>query len=460
MAASRNSGSPEPPQATADHEALATLVEDVVASALDEAGVRAHSKLCCALSGGVDSVVMFDLLVRLQPRFGYDLAAAHVHHGLSPHADAWQAFCERLCTRAGVPLHVLPVNVRRDHPEGLEAAARHERHRALGMVECDWLALGHHQDDQAETLLFRLLRGTGLRGAGAMAVRQGKRLRPLLAVRRERIAAYARGRGLAWVEDESNADRRYTRNDLRHRVLPAVEVGFPAAVPALARAADHFHEAGELLDELAALDERACGGVELSRPALLALSDARIGNLLRWQARRFGVPAPSRARLREAVRQLRAVALSHPLQASLGALDCCAYRDKVWLAPPVAAVPALPVYWRGEAQLAWAGGVVEFAPLLGGGIGREFLAQAGEVCLGARTPGLRFCLDARRPSRSFKNLCQEAGVPAWMRERLPVLWIDGVAVWIGGIGVAAAFACAPDSPGVMPCWRLFGIAGE
>ncbi len=457
MAASRNSGSPDSPlPAVADHEALV----GIVAGVLDEAGVRAHSKLCCALSGGVDSVVVFDLLVRLQPRFGYELVAAHVHHGLSPHADAWQAFCARLCARVDVPLHVFPVDVRRNHPEGLEAAARHERHRALATVECDWLVLGHHQDDQAETLLFRLLRGTGLRGAGAMAARQGKRLRPLLAVRRERIAAYARAQDLAWVEDESNADRRYTRNDLRHRVLPAIEVGFPAAVPALARAADHFHEAGELLDELAALDERGCGGAELSRAALLALSDARIGNLLRWQARRFGVPAPSRARLGEAVRQLRAAALLRPLHVSLGALDCCVYRDKVWLAPPVVAVPAFPVYWRGEAQLAWAGGVVEFAPLLGAGVGREFLAQADDVCLSARTPGLRFCVDARRPSRSFKNLCQEAGVPAWMRERLPVLRIDGVAAWIGGIGVAAAFACAPGMPGVLPCWRPFGVADE
>ena len=116
-----------------------------------------------------------------------------------------------------------------------------------------------------------------------------QRLRPLLALGRADLLAWARAQGLAWVEDESNADCRYARNALRHRVLPAIEAEFPAAAAALARAADHFREADALLGELAALDEHACGGVLLARDALLALSDARIANLLRWQVRRKGV---------------------------------------------------------------------------------------------------------------------------------------------------------------------------
>ncbi len=450
MAASRNSGPPEP--APPDAPGRETLAE-TVAAALGAAGIGRHSRLCCALSGGVDSVVLLDLLRWLQPRFGYTLTAAHVHHGLSPNADAWQIFCETLCARADVPLHVFRVTVPPDDPEGLEAAARRERHHALAQIESDWLVFGHHQDDQAETLLFRLLRGAGLRGAGAMAARRGRLLRPLLEARRAAITAHAQTHGLSWIEDESNADCRHTRNHVRHNILPVIETAFPAAVPALARAAAHFREADGLLHDLAALDERACGGAALSRSALLALGDARIANLLRWQSRRLDAPAPSQARLREAVRQLRTAAAEHPLHLPLGALACCVYRDRVWLARPAAAPAPEPVPWRGEALLPWAGGLVRFAPVTGAGLDRERLIRANEVCLSARAPGLRLRLDARRPERSFKNLCQEAGIPAWLRDSLPVLRVDGEAAWIGGIGAAAAFACAPGAPGIEPCWQ-------
>lgn len=425
-----------------------------------EAGVGPGDRLCCALSGGVDSIVLVHLLHELQPAFGFDLCAAHVHHHLSPNADAWAAFCGACCARRGIPFSVFHVEVPANDPEGLEAAARRERHTALEAVACDWLVFGHHQDDQAETLLFRLLRGTGLRGAGAMAPlerptagRRG-RLRPLLDLRRAEIEAWARRRGLAWVEDESNAECHFRRNALRHGVLPPVERIFPAAVPALARAAAHFREASGLLDALAALDEAACGGATLDRVALLALDDARVANLLRWQARGLvGVPAPTRARLGEALRQLREAGSERPLHLALGRLACCAYRGQVWLEDEATAPPT-PTDWRGEDELPWGAGSVRFRSASGGGLGRAQLNRARELRLVLRWPGMRLRLDERRPSRSFKNLCQEAGIPAWMRERLPVLVADGEVAWIGGIGVAAAFACAPGAAGIEPAWQV------
>ncbi|THF59318.1 tRNA lysidine(34) synthetase TilS [Pseudothauera rhizosphaerae] len=424
---------------------------------LAAADVRPGARLCCALSGGVDSIVLLHALAELRPRFGYRLGAAHVHHGLSSNADAWADFCAGRCAALEVEFALFHVTVPRDDPEGTEAAARRVRHAALAGLACDWLVFGHHINDQAETVLFRLLRGTGLRGAGAMrdiepAVGGASgRLRPLLGVGRGEILAWARARGLAWVEDESNADSRYARNALRLSVLPVIEAGFPAAVPALARAAAHFREAGDLLDELAALDEAACGGRRLERGALLALSDARLANLLRWQARRLGVAAPSRARLHEALRQLRTADARHPLYLALGEAACAVYRGRVWL-ERAAAGAAEPQDWHGELVLPWAGGVVRFEAAEGRGIARVALEHAAAVRLVGRRPGLRLRLHARRPERSFRKLCQEAGVPAWMRDRLPVLEIDGTVAWIGGIGVAAAFACTPGEAGIEPVW--------
>lgn len=441
------------------HDDLRAEVGRVLAAA----GVGAQSRLCCALSGGVDSVSLFALLCSLRADFGYALSAAHVHHRLSPNADAWAAACAGRCGQAGIPFRLLRVTVARDHPGGLEAAAREARHAALDRIDCDWLVFGHHQDDQAETVLFRLLRGAGVHGAAAMAafdrcrpaVRPG-RLRPLLGVRRAQILAWARAAGLHWGEDESNADPRYTRNALRHQLLPVAERIFPAAVPALARAAENFREADALLDELAALDAAACGGGPWSRSVVLALGAPRLGNLLRWQLRRGGALAPSRARLVEAVRQLHAADADTPLRLVLGTWACCAYRDALWLEPDEAAAPPAARDWRGEATLPWGAGEVVFEPTLGVGLSGARLSGAGAVRLEARRQGMKLRLDWRRPRRSFKNLCQEAAVPAWLRARLPVLWVEGEPAWVAGIGVAAEFACAAGEPGVMPRWRLSG----
>lgn len=429
--------------------------------ALRAAGVGQGARVCCALSGGVDSVVLLDVLHTLAPQLGFALQAAHVHHGLSPHADAWARACEMRCARLQIPFSLFRVEVPRDDADGLEAAARRLRHAALDRVECDWLAFGHHQDDQAETLLFRLLRGSGVRGAAAMAAfdppcesRPG-RLRPLLACRRPAIETWAQQRGLCWVEDESNAALDFSRNHLRHRVLPAMEERFPAAVSTLARAAEHFREASDLLDQLAELDQAACGGLMLQRERVLTLTDARIANLLRWQARQQGLRAPPQAQLDEALRQLRAVPALQPLRIVLGEMACCAYRGQMWL-EPLCAATLLPQVWLGEDRLPWGEGCVSFLPVEGEGLARAVIDAAAQVRLDVRRPGLQLRLGTGRPRRSFKNLCQEAGIPPWMRDRLPVLWVDGVPAWIGGLGCAADFACPADAEGWLPHWQLRG----
>lgn len=430
---------------------------DAVLRTLEDAGVAAGSRVCCALSGGVDSVVLVHLLHELAPHCGFRLQAAHVHHGLSAHADDWAHRCTELCARLQLPLTVFHVDVDRHDPRGLEAAARAARHAALERVDCDWLVFGHHQDDQAETVLFRLLRGSGVRGTGAMVAIGAERsplprhLRPLLDCRRADIHAWAMARQLSWVEDDSNVDTRHLRNDLRHRILPACSQRFPAAVPALARAAGHFREAAQLLDELAALDAARCGGTEFAREALLALSDARIANLLRWRLHGAGAAAPSQARLHEALRQLRSAAPMRPLRLDLGALACCVYRGRVWLESNTP-LPLVEQVWRGETSLPWAAGVVEFVVVRGAGLARTALDAASELRL-ARYPRARsFRLAADRPARSFRKLCQEHDVPAWLRAQVPVLIADGEPVWVGGIGVASAFACATDEAGIEPRW--------
>ena len=261
-------------------------------------------------SGGRDSLALLSVLHEIQPTFKFHLAACHVNHRLSPHAMEWQDFCQRYCNGIDVPLTIAEVDVPRATPDGLESAARAARYAAFASIDADWLVLGQHREDQAETLLFNLLRGTGLQGAAGMPetrqIRPGLRLmRPLLSIAREDVDDYLRSRSFDWIDDESNDDVRFSRNFLRHRVMPLLRSRFPAAAATLSGAAQRFNEARNLLDDLALLD---MAEVPASFPMPLSclenLSEPRGRNLLRFMLTRHGVRIPSEARLGEILRQL------------------------------------------------------------------------------------------------------------------------------------------------------------
>ena len=254
---------------------------------------------CVALSGGLDSTVLLHLLANLARREALPpLSAIHIHHGLQTAADAWPAHCRELCAALSVPLQVEHVQVAPG--ASLEQAAREARYAAfaarLGVDEV--LLTAQHRDDQAETLLFRLLRGAGVQGLSAMPASRplgtGQLVRPLLNCSRDELLAYAREHGLAWVEDPSNTDERFSRNYLRRQVMPALLRRWPQASANIARSAAHLSEAGQLLDELARQDVAAAevpgefawlGLPSLALPALRGLSEPRQRNALRYWLR-------------------------------------------------------------------------------------------------------------------------------------------------------------------------------
>jgi tRNA(Ile)-lysidine synthase len=298
MASSRNSPSINPLE-QAVQESLAALPQG--------------ARVGVALSGGLDSSVLLSIAARNIPRAGHSLSAIHIHHGLSKNADAWVAFCRAICADQNVPLEVVNVDVPRDSGEGLEAAARRLRYLAFEGYAVDRLLLAHHANDQAETLIFNLMRGTGVRGAAGMPAAAGRYLRPLLAFSRKDLEAYAQAHDLRWVDDESNGDVRFSRNFIRHAVVPVLEERFPAAVENLARSAEYFAEAQDMLDEMARYDLGACRDFPLPVAVLATLSNARARNALRYLIALRGLQAPVSKRLEEALRQfIEAAPDRHP----------------------------------------------------------------------------------------------------------------------------------------------------
>lgn len=454
MAGSKSRRRAEPAAAAATQQIEQTL------SAFLEARLRHGARLCVGLSGGCDSVVLLHALACLRASgLACELSALHVHHGLSASADAWADFCAEFCRRLGVPLEISRVVVPRDSGEGLEAAARRLRHAVFAACPADWLALAHHRDDQAETVLFRLLRGAGVKGAAGMLAERpqagGPRIiRPLLALPRSVIAGYSEAHSLAWIEDESNADLRYRRNHLRREVMPRIEQQFPGAAQALARAGGHFAEAGLLLDELAQADRRAVVGhqgyIDVAR--FNALSAPRARNLLRSELLAAGFRAPEARWLDEALRQLATVSAGSETCVATPDGELHVYRGELHIVRyrPVLAEGAIP--WCGEEGLPWGAGRVLFSATVGEGIHRGLLA-GDPVYLRCRQGGERLQPDPRRPVRTLRKLLQEAGVPPWERSHLPLLWCGERLVWVGGIGSAAAFVCPPGEQGLAVLWQ-------
>jgi tRNA(Ile)-lysidine synthase len=248
-----------------------------------------------AFSGGLDSTVLLHLLAELAHRQPLPpISAIHIHHGLQAVAESWPVHCRQMCQILGVPLQVINVQVRPG--ASLEQAARDARYAAFNdvLLDGELLLTAQHRDDQAETLMFRLLRGAGVRGLAAMpsqrVLGKGRLLRPLLDESRVTLEAYAREQGLSWIDDPSNQDSRFSRNYLRNHALPMLTARWPQAVVSMARTAAHLSEAQGLLEELAAQDLASAEAPGqwpwLAVPSLLlapleALSPARQRNALR-----------------------------------------------------------------------------------------------------------------------------------------------------------------------------------
>ncbi len=418
------------------------------------------SRYRVALSGGLDSMVLLHAMASLRDRLPAALTAVHVNHGLHPDAGDWAQHCAAVCQRLGVPLEVLELALDIPRGQSLEAVAREARYEALagGMAPDELLLTAQHQDDQAETVLLQLLRGSGVAGLAAMpalsSLAAGRLGRPLLELRRADLAAYAGRYGLQWIDDPSNDDTRFDRNYLRQEIMPRLQARWPGLTTTLARSAAHCAAAEQVLTDVAATDLAPCllSPFQLAVYPLLQLAPERRAPLIRLWIARAGLPLPPAHKLAQlwdeviGAREDAAPLLSWP-----GA-ELRRYRDSLWLMPALEPVaPAWQAAWSGEAALPLPHGLGELhAQAAGWGIAREHWKQ-GHKTVAFRREGIHCTPAGRRGSRSLKKLFQELDVPPWLRLRVPLLFIDGELAAVGDLCVCEPFA--GDAHGVRLRWQ-------
>lgn len=422
------------------------------------------SGCCVALSGGMDSSVLLHALAASNEDLARPpLRAVHVNHGLHPDASRWALHCQAFCDKLGVPLTSLTEAVPRGGGRGLEAAARAARYAAfaaqLRTSEC--LLTAHHEDDQLETLLLRLLRGTGVDGLGGIVARRqfadGWLQRPLLMVPKAAIVDYANHNLLGWLADPSNEDVQLDRNYLRCRVVPLLRARWPAVATTAARTARLARDAAAVLDELAAADAAAVLVNDvLELPPFRSLSAIRQRHALRHALKRGGFEMPSDAQLTVGIQQLLSAAADRQPVMRWPGGQVRRYRECLYLlsTDPDRELRDLPteVEWHATdrpLELGSLRGNLRLERVDDGG----FRLPEHPLRVGFRIGGERIRGLGRRHHVSLKKLFQERGVLPWMRGHIPLVYAGERLVSVADLLAAGEFAAGPAEPGYRIVWE-------
>lgn len=434
-------------------------------SLLDSLGLSlgAESNRCfvIAFSGGIDSQVLLHAMADYVGEDKKRLLVAHVDHGLHKDSPQWAEQCLITARKLGVRASLLNIDEGPPSGESVESWARRHRYRLLKSImhSGDVLLTAHHRDDLAETLLLQLFRGSGPHGLASIAERQrfgpGLLVRPLLNVARTDIYAYAQAHGVKWIDDPSNAQERYDRNYIRHRVLPEIERRWPAASARIAHAVELQRQAADCLDEAADAilhTVNSTGESRLLVSTLTGLSD----EMQRWVLRRWvvraGFPVPDAAHLREMQRLVHARTDAMPCM-SWKRAELRRYRDQLflfWQSPRRDCAGDYP--WDLERPLLLSPGVLSASATVGSGLSAK-LATRQRVVVRFRRGGERCHPLGRSHSQSLKRLFQEWGTPTWLRAETPLVFVSGELAAVAGICVCRTFAAQADEKGWVLHWN-------
>jgi tRNA(Ile)-lysidine synthase len=410
--------------------------------------------LCVAFSGGPDSSALLHALAQLPEARARGLRALHVDHGLQADSAAWADHCRRFCATLALPFDVLHVEVDFTTGIGLEAAARNARYAAFAeaLRADEWLLLGHHRDDQAETVLLKLLRGAGPDSLGGMhALRpfaRGQLWRPLLAVSRQQLRDYVEAQQLDCIYDPSNTDTRLARNQLRHEILPRLRQHWPQAVDSILHSAALCRAAADSLRTqwLTAFDvlhDPATNSLDAG--GWLALAPALREPLLDYWLHARDLPAPTTAQRRQIERQCHARAGRLPCIRWAGA-ELHVWKGRLWALSPAHELPAdWQSPWQGEPLKLPDGGSLSLTV--------DGARLDEPLNLRLRLGGERIKPDGDAHTRELRHLFQQGSMPPWQRAACPLLYADNELVAVADRWISARGAAIFRQAGAQPHWQ-------
>jgi len=412
-------------------------------------------------SGGLDSHVLLHSVVEILGK--ESVIAIHVNHQLSPNADAWQQHCQQVCRERGVTLITETVQVE-TAGQGLEAAARDARYQVFErhLDDGGLILLAHHADDQAETVLYRLLRGSGPLGLSGIPISRplghGELLRPLLKFTRQELQDYAPSTGLSWIEDESNEQLEYDRNYIRHQVIPKLADRWPDYTSRIATSAALCRDNEQLVDELASQDLMTVGerserlGWSICIDSFQGFDSLRQGNLLRYWLAQHDFPRPGHQVMTALREELLPARNDGSPQITWGGAQLRRYQHRLYLLPLQPGLPETdePFFWDVSEPLVLPDKSVLFSRVATG----EGVSLPDDALLEVRfrRGGERCRPQGRQGSNNLKILFQEYGLEPWLRDRVPLIYFQDELVAVADLWVCEGFSAMHGKEGMMINW--------
>jgi tRNA(Ile)-lysidine synthase len=413
-------------------------------------------RISVAFSGGLDSTVLLTALSRLS--LAVPVRALHIDHGLHEESGEWSRHCREIAAALNVEFDCRVVTVPKLRGKSLEATARELRYAELcKMMETGELLLtAHHSDDQLETVLLRLMRGSGAKGLRCIssfgALGKGYLGRPLLSESHDEILRIGKCWKLSWLNDPSNPDQSFDRNYLRYAVIPLLKDRWPGASVTAGRTAVQMRDVQEILETVAVKDaERVSVEGGISQASLLELSRARLSNVLRHLTLEAGLTVPTSVQLREL---LSAVEITRPdarTHVQWPGGEARLYAGKLHLSKPIGAASGPSYEGHIDRRDGWSGpeGRLSLMPTDGIGLPDRWVQDGLTVRFQSGGERFRPCHDAR--TRKLKKWFRDAGVFPWMRSRVPLIYRDSTLVAVGDLWLSDALSEIPASATV---WKV------
>ena len=390
-----------------------------------------HDRLCIAFSGGLDSSLLLHLFAAITPA-SVPVSALHINHQLQFNATEVEAFCRNTCARLNLPLQVVAVTVpvKPEGAGGLEQAARAARYAVFEqrLGAGDLLLLAHHGDDQLETILFRMLRGSGVAGLAGMpftrSIGAGALARPLLKFSRAQLEIWAAAAGVPWIDDPSNSDQRFDRNFLRNSVIPPLKTRWPSLVRRVTTSARACADSHQLSQKLAHLQWQSCAGEyhhslpnSLDIKAFAELTPAEQSNLLRWWCQAYKLPALTSGNWQDALAGLLNAAPDREPELMGQGFSFRRFQQRLYLVPEPKRFPTVSQPVRPQHILTWGSWTITLRPST-----INQVIKPPSVRVSTRQGGERIRLYPGGPAKTLKKWLQEQAVPPWVRPGLPLIF--------------------------------------
>ncbi len=435
------------------------ILSEVVSSFNDFFKVQKKTvDVTIGLSGGVDSMVLLNVLYQLKTKLNLKLSAIHVHHGLSKNADNWGQVCFDECKKLDVDFSQKKINIDNSEGIGIEASARKARYQILHQLSNEFLVTAHHQNDQAETLMLQLLRGSGLKGLASMPSYDEERhlWRPFLKLSRDVIEEYAKNNNIRFIEDESNKNIEFDRNFLRLEIFPKLIKRFPQTIKSLGRSADLVAEGLNLNKAIAKEDAKNYFSedfIKLNTKIFSTLPRDRVVNLIRWWLDKNQQKMPSQKIMDQIYTQIISAKKDAQINIHISSeMSVRAYKNFLWLVKIKKEKNSYDLIWKGEDIFELPGsGKLLFKPCLGKGISLEKVGSS-ILRIQNRKGGERFKPKRNQPTRTLKYLLQEMNMPPWEREFLPIIYSEDMLVAVPNYGVHHEFVTDKDKMGLIIEW--------